>query len=89
MLFLPVQVHPRAVPKPGKKSPLPLSAHLIHTLAHVELNAVHLAWDTAVRFAPQASVLGRHFFGDFLRVADDEARHFGWCQQRLRELGFW
>ena len=28
------------------------------------------------------------FYSDFARVADDESRHFGWCQQRLKELGF-
>ena len=28
------------------------------------------------------------FFADFLRIADDESRHFGWCAQRLRELGY-
>ena len=28
------------------------------------------------------------FYADFARVADDESRHFGWCQQRLKELGF-
>jgi transcriptional regulator of aromatic amino acid metabolism len=27
------------------------------------------------------------FYEDFARVADDEARHFGWCVQRLAELG--
>ena len=28
------------------------------------------------------------FFADFARIADDESRHFGWCAQRLRELGY-
>lgn len=27
------------------------------------------------------------FYMDFARVADDESRHFGWCIQRLAELG--
>jgi hypothetical protein len=27
------------------------------------------------------------FYEDFARVADDEARHFGWCVQRMAELG--
>jgi uncharacterized ferritin-like protein (DUF455 family) len=38
-----------------------------------------------VRFAPLG--LPPAFYTDFARVADDEARHFGWCQQRLGELG--
>jgi Protein of unknown function (DUF455) len=29
----------------------------------------------------------QRFYADFARVADDEGRHFGWCLQRLRELG--
>jgi uncharacterized ferritin-like protein (DUF455 family) len=28
------------------------------------------------------------FYEDFARVADDESRHFGWCVQRLQELGY-
>lgn len=61
---------------------------MLHNLAHVELNAIDLAWDTVVRFSPLHHVLGDGFFDDFARVADDESRHFGWCSQRLIELGF-
>ncbi|KAJ3701198.1 hypothetical protein LUZ61_004903 [Rhynchospora tenuis] len=61
---------------------------MLHNLAHVELNAIDLAWDTVVRFSPLHGVLGDGFFDDFARVADDESRHFGWCSQRLGELGF-
>ncbi|CAI5939853.1 unnamed protein product [Closterium sp. NIES-64] len=47
----PELVHPRAIPKPGPSSPLPWPAHMLHNLAHVELNAIDLAWDTVVRFS--------------------------------------
>jgi Protein of unknown function (DUF455) len=30
----------------------------------------------------------QEFYTDFARVADDEGRHFGWCLQRLNELGY-
>jgi uncharacterized ferritin-like protein (DUF455 family) len=30
---------------------------------------------------------GADFYADFVRVADDESRHLGWCLQRLGELG--
>jgi hypothetical protein len=43
-------VSPKQVPGP-KQSPLPLAAHLLHNLAHVELNAIDLAWDTVARFS--------------------------------------
>ncbi|CAA6665821.1 unnamed protein product [Spirodela intermedia] len=83
----PVLVSMRDVPAP-KNSGLPLNAYMIHNLAHVELNAVDLAWDTVVRFSPQRDVLGDQFFSDFAHVADEECRHFSWCSQRLAELGF-
>jgi uncharacterized ferritin-like protein (DUF455 family) len=43
-------VVPKQVPSP-KDSQLPLSAHLLHNLAHIELNAVDLAMDTVARFS--------------------------------------
>jgi hypothetical protein len=117
---------------------------MLHNLAHIELNAIDLAWDTVVRFSPLR--LPPAFYEDFARVggcrhacgwgcgvaaglvaggwgqsralvalprpsssagsggrgciqrraaahwspaqvADDEARHLGWCLQRLQELG--
>lgn len=61
---------------------------MLHNLAHVELNAIDLAWDTVARFSPFFDLLGHNFFDDFAHVADDESRHFLWCSQRLAELGF-
>lgn len=71
-----------------KEMGVPLNAYMLHNLAHVELNAIDLAWDTVVRFAPLRDTLGDGFFADFARVADDESRHFRWYSQRLAELGF-
>lgn len=89
--FLPctmwIQVSPKEIPAP-KNSGLPLNAYMLHNLAHVELNAIDLAWDTVVRFSPFSETLGEGFFADFAHVADDESRHFAWCSQRLAELGF-
>ena len=73
-------VDPRAVPSP-KKTPLSShSAHVMHTVAHIELNAIDLAL-ARFRGLPKA------FYLDFARVADDESRHLSWCLQRLEELG--
>ncbi|XP_031381395.1 uncharacterized protein LOC116196028 [Punica granatum] len=83
----PELVSPKEIPSP-RDSTLPLNAYMLHNLAHVELNAIDLAWDTVVRFSPFAELLGEGFFADFAHVADDESRHFGWCSQRLLELGF-
>ncbi|CAL6437420.1 unnamed protein product [Bathycoccus prasinos] len=79
----PTLVMPFSVPSP-KNTPLSsFSAHVLHTVAHIELNAIDLAWDTVSRFRG----LPREFYLDFARVADDESRHLSWCLQRLEELG--
>jgi len=58
---------------------------LLHALAHIELNAIDLAWDMVARFDsenwPQA------FFDDWVQVAHDEARHFQLLARRLNQLG--
>ena len=40
---------------------------LLHALAHIELNAVDLAWDIIVRFSDEA--LPRGYYDDWLSVA--------------------
>lgn len=59
---------------------------LLHALAHIELNAVDLAWDILARFIGPAT-LPRHFADDWVRVADDEAKHFTLLNARLEALG--
>lgn len=81
----PALVKPRDVPAIGAAGGLPPSGHMLHNLAHIELNAIDLALDTVVRFAPLG--LPSQFYEDFFRVADDEARHLGWCLARMEEIG--
>ncbi|GAX79371.1 hypothetical protein CEUSTIGMA_g6813.t1 [Chlamydomonas eustigma] len=81
ILVAPKQVY--NIPNGGK--PLPPCVQMLHNLAHIELNAIDLAWDTVARFAHLG--LPAMFYEDFARVADDESRHLGWCLQRLEELG--
>lgn len=54
---------------------------LLHALAHIELNAIDLAWDMIARFA--SPELPRHFFDDWVYVATEEAHHFSLLAQRL------
>lgn len=54
---------------------------LLHSLAHIELNAIDLAFDLVGRFAGEP--MPRAFFDDWIRVGDDEARHFMMLQARL------
>ena len=58
---------------------------LLHAIAHIELNAVDLHWDVAVRFADVDLPLG--FWDDWVSAADDEAKHFGLVSDRLEALG--
>ena len=58
-------------------------AALIHAVAHIEFNAINLACDAACRFQG----LPRDYYGDWLRVAAEEAHHFSLLQARLRDLG--
>ena len=58
---------------------------LLHALAHIELNAVDLAWDLVARFAGLG--LPREFFDDWVGVAAEEARHFLLLSARLAGFG--
>jgi uncharacterized ferritin-like protein (DUF455 family) len=58
---------------------------LLHALAHIELNAIDLAWDLIARFAPEHPP--RAFFDDWVAVADEEATHHALLTGRLAELG--
>jgi uncharacterized ferritin-like protein (DUF455 family) len=58
---------------------------LLHALAHIELNAIDLAWDLIARFA--APDLPRAFYDDWVRVAQEEAEHFGLLAARMAGLG--
>ncbi len=59
-------------------------ATLLHAVAHIERNAIHLALDAAWRFP----ALPVGFYRDWMRVAQDEARHFGLLAAHLKTLGF-
>lgn len=57
---------------------------LLHALAHIELNAIDLAWDLIARFVDRT--LPYEFYDDWCIVAADEARHFEALNTRLTEL---
>jgi uncharacterized ferritin-like protein (DUF455 family) len=58
---------------------------LVHALAHIELNAIDLAWDIIARFA--GDDLPTAFFDDWVDVAYEEAEHYRDLAARLVELG--
>ncbi len=59
-------------------------ATLLHAVAHIELNAIHLALDAVWRY----DRLPVSFYRDWMRVAVDEARHFSLLAAHLQTLGF-
>lgn len=80
---------PRDMPKRRKAQSLAGRIALLHALAHIELNAIDLAWDIVARFPtlPDGTALPRGFQDDWVQVADDEARHHALLEERLNALG--
>ncbi|WP_448191973.1 ferritin-like domain-containing protein [Azospirillum sp. sgz301742] len=76
---------PRDMPKRGKGGSAQNRLALLHALAHIELNAIDLAWDLLARFT--ATPMPKGFYDDWVQVADDEARHFAMIETRLNALG--
>lgn len=58
---------------------------LLHSIAHIELNAVDLALDIVARFATEK--VPKSFFDGWMQVAFEEAKHFRLVRQRLNDLG--
>ena len=76
---------PREMPKRRAGGERASRVALLHAIAHIELNAIDLAWDLIARFA--AAELPHAFFDDWVAVADEEAAHHALLSERLAELG--
>jgi uncharacterized ferritin-like protein (DUF455 family) len=94
----PVLLAPRDMPRRRKAGPAATRVALLHAVAHIELNAIDLAWDLIARFAPpnagsrdaghyDAGFHDTGFHDDWVRVADEEATHHGLLAERLAEYG--
>ena len=60
----------------------------LHALAHIELNAIDLAFDIVGRFADNLEpAMPDAFVDDWMRVGADEARHFLMLDERLGDMG--
>lgn len=77
----PLLVKPSDVPKRRLGSKAGITA-LVHSIAHIEFNAINLAWDAIYRFRD----LPEQFYTDWVHVADEESRHFQLLRGRLIEL---
>lgn len=56
---------------------------LLHAIAHIEFNAINLAWDAVYRFR----TMPRDFYDDWVQVADEEATHFLLLRNALQTRG--
>ncbi len=78
----PLLVTPAEVPRRGLGTPEGRAA-LLHAVTHIEFNAINLAWDAVYRFRDHPA----RFYADWVRVADEEACHFGLLRERLSAYG--
>jgi uncharacterized ferritin-like protein (DUF455 family) len=93
-ILVPQQAIPGRPPRPELVSPLSVKhrsmrtlegrAALIHALAHIEFNAINLALDAVWRFPGMQG----EYYGDWLRVAAEEALHFSLLESHLHTLGY-
>lgn len=74
-------VEPRDLPRRGLGS-VAGRIGLIHSLAHIEFNAINLAVDAVYRFREMPPA----YVDDWLRVASDEGQHFLLLHHRLASL---
>lgn len=81
---LPELLDPRDVPRrrPGSAEG---RIALLHAVAHIELNAVDLHWDIIARYTDQPMPLG--FYDDWVKSADEEAKHFNLICDCLEAMG--
>lgn len=59
-------------------------AALIHSICHIEFNAMNLAWDAVYRFQEMPEA----FYSDWIKVAKEEAYHYELLSEHLTSLGY-
>ncbi|MBV8465152.1 MAG: ferritin-like domain-containing protein, partial [Burkholderiales bacterium] len=79
----PVLVAPQSL-TPRKLGSIEGRAALVHAIAHIEFNAINLALDAACRFP----AMPRDYYGDWIRVAAEEAGHFRLLNDHVNGLGY-
>ena len=85
----PLLVHPTKLPR-RRLGSVEGRAALMHAIAHIEFNAIDLAFDMAARFLPQIMALdldGWQFLQDWVAIGGEEALHFGLVTDRLAQMG--
>lgn len=75
-------VPPQDVPKRSNLTAKEGQINLLHAIAHIEYSAIDLALDAAYRFQN----MPEEYYADWLKVAEDEIRHFLLLEKLLQEL---
>jgi uncharacterized ferritin-like protein (DUF455 family) len=79
----PALLEPKEVPR---RSPYTPEGHaaLMHSIAHIEFNAINLALDAVWRFVGMPD----RYYLDWVRVAAEEAKHFQLLHEHLQACGY-
>jgi len=76
-------IDPKEIVKRQKLGGVRGQIQLLHSIAHIEYSAIDLALDAVYRFRD----VGDEFNDDWLKVAEDEVRHFLMIEGLLKEFG--
>ena len=79
----PELVSPRDLNRRKVTSPIGHAA-LIHSICHIEFNAINLAWDAVYRFQDMPD----QYYDDWVKVAQEESYHFELLREHLVSLGY-
>jgi uncharacterized ferritin-like protein (DUF455 family) len=79
----PKLVTPKEVPKRSIHTPLGFAA-MVHSIAHIEWNAIRLALDAVWRF----DGMPEQYYQDWMVVAEEETKHFNLLEALLQDLGY-
>ena len=71
------------VPKRSIHTKLGFAA-MVHSIAHIEWNAIRLALNAVWRF----DGMPVQYYKDWMRVADEETKHFNLLEALLKDLGY-
>ncbi len=67
----PKLVDPKKLPRRGFSNPTKRLI-LVHAIAHIEFNAINLAWDAIYRFQD----MPHDYYRDWIKIAGEETKHF-------------
>jgi uncharacterized ferritin-like protein (DUF455 family) len=79
----PVLIAPKYVPRRNLQT-IEGRAAMIHSFAHIEFNAINLAWDLICRFQNMPN----EFYFDWSRIAAEETKHFKLLRDNLSGMGY-